>query len=351
MILSYRILPGGQFPGAGDMADLGAGADRAGLCAGLHPCGAFRDRLGGLQRGAWHHQPGDAAALVTLIGAPALTWGDADPHGHRGAVDPGGLAWAFRHLPGRPLPGRTMSEERRRPNANTSQRRSGWMTRASGATFPRSADLTTAAVYAGLILVALFVAGKTAIERAGSAGMTLLGQADRLAPEFMRAGARRRPGCWPISRCRSCRCWLLPVVAALLGMVGQRSLIFSPDKLAPKLSRISSSPVLARNSGVRGCSTSAKARQSCWWSAGCWSAFLVARHASDTIVTAAIVARPGDALDGANSAGIPVACPSQHPGFRRGRLSAGSTCSTAAATACRARKWSTSTRSPTAIPT
>lgn len=103
---------------------------------------------------------------------------------------------------------------------------------------PRSMELTSAAVYAGLVL-ALLVTGQTAIERAGAAGATLLGQSDRLAPTFLQAGRAPTGGLLVAFAVPFVPIFFLPVLAALLSAAGQRSLIFSPDKLMPKLSRLS----------------------------------------------------------------------------------------------------------------
>lgn len=103
---------------------------------------------------------------------------------------------------------------------------------------PRSPDLNSAAVYAGLIL-ALFAMGNAAIQRAGSAGMTLLGQADRLAPQFMQSASAPTAGLLVDFAVPFLPLLILPMVAVLLCMVAQRSLIFSVENLELKWSRIS----------------------------------------------------------------------------------------------------------------
>ena len=147
---------------------------------------------------------------------------------------------------------------------------------------PRSADLTSAAVYGGLVL-ALFITGTTAIQQIGSAGMTLLSQADRLAPMFLRAG--RAPAAVLLANFALpfLPLLVLPLIAALLGMAAQRSLIFSPDKLAPKLSRISIFTAIGQKFGREGLfafgKSLAKMVVVC-----VLVAVLVSRHASDTLV-------------------------------------------------------------------
>lgn len=103
---------------------------------------------------------------------------------------------------------------------------------------PRSADLTTAAVYGGL-LIALFVTGAAAVQKATSAGMVLLEQSDRLAPMILRAGRAPTAGMLASFAVPFLPLLVLPLIAALLTVAGQRGLIFSPEKLEPKLSRIS----------------------------------------------------------------------------------------------------------------
>ena len=147
---------------------------------------------------------------------------------------------------------------------------------------PRSADLTAAAVYAGLVL-ALVIAGNSAIERFGSAGMTLLGQADRLAPMFLRAGRAPAAGLLTSFALPLLPLLVVPLIAALLSMAGQRSLTFSPEKLAPKLSRISIITAFGQKFGRDGlfafANNCAKLLVVC-----VLVAVLVSRHASDTLL-------------------------------------------------------------------
>lgn len=103
---------------------------------------------------------------------------------------------------------------------------------------PRSADLTTAAVYGGL-LVAIFVAGAGALQSAGTAAMVMLGQADRLAPMMLHAGRAPTAGLLQAFALPFLPMLALPMVTAILGVIAQRGLVISPEKLMPKLSRIS----------------------------------------------------------------------------------------------------------------
>ena len=102
----------------------------------------------------------------------------------------------------------------------------------------RSADLVTACSYGGLLLAAATM-GAQSLQTIGSVGATLLDQADSFAPLMARGGAA------PLSGLVAALIWalipvlLVPGLAALAYLLGSRTLIFTPDKLAPKLSRIS----------------------------------------------------------------------------------------------------------------
>ncbi len=103
---------------------------------------------------------------------------------------------------------------------------------------PRSADLTTAAVYGGLLL-AVLVTGVAALQQIGGAAMVLIGQSDRLAPTILRAGRAPTAGILAAFALPVLPLLVLPMVGAILSLIGQRGWIFSPDKLMPKWSRIS----------------------------------------------------------------------------------------------------------------
>ena len=116
---------------------------------------------------------------------------------------------------------------------------------------PRSPDLTTAAVYAG-VLLALTLAGSTALQQAGSAAVTLIGQSDRLAPMILKAGRAPTAGLLTAFVMPFLPILALPMLAAILSLVAQRSLILSPEKIAPKLSRISPIAAFGQKFGREG---------------------------------------------------------------------------------------------------
>lgn len=103
---------------------------------------------------------------------------------------------------------------------------------------PRSNDLATAAGYGGILLAGL-ITGAAVLQQIGQTGTVLIGQADRLAPLVLTRG--QAPAGGLLMRVAEA---LLPFFAipplAVLGMLlAQRALIFAPEKLKPKASRIS----------------------------------------------------------------------------------------------------------------
>ncbi|PYE84587.1 EscU/YscU/HrcU family type III secretion system export apparatus switch protein [Pseudoroseicyclus aestuarii] len=104
---------------------------------------------------------------------------------------------------------------------------------------PRSADLTTAAAYAGFLIGALAM-GPAALKGLGQALSVPLDQAAALAavvfagsqaPLLGGLAGRAAGTVWPF--------FALPAALALLCVIAQRSLVFAPTKLEPKLNRIS----------------------------------------------------------------------------------------------------------------
>lgn len=103
---------------------------------------------------------------------------------------------------------------------------------------PRSVDLISAAVYTGF-LAALLAVGASAVQQAANAGMVLIAQSDRLAPMILKSGRAPTAGLLGAFALPFLPLLVLPMVAALLAAAAQRGLIFTPEKLMPKLSRIS----------------------------------------------------------------------------------------------------------------
>ncbi len=102
----------------------------------------------------------------------------------------------------------------------------------------RSADLTSAAGYSGVLLAALVVGGPS-VEHVANALMTLLAQPDRLRATFFDGPAQPVVGGLIWSVASGLLAWfLIPACLALLAVIGTRSFVPAPDKLKPKLQRI-----------------------------------------------------------------------------------------------------------------
>lgn len=103
----------------------------------------------------------------------------------------------------------------------------------------RSNDTTTAAVYLGLLAVVLTV-GAFALDRAASVLMVFIAQPDRLVGRILGPGGPAMSGAimaealWALAPL-----FAVPIVAVLLSLFAQQALVFSGEKLKPKLSRIS----------------------------------------------------------------------------------------------------------------
>jgi flagellar biosynthetic protein FlhB len=116
---------------------------------------------------------------------------------------------------------------------------------------PRSADLTTAAAYGGLLLAAL-VAGPASLQALGQVGAAMLSEADRLAGQMSAGGAAVTGRILLAVAAATAPFFLFPAGAVLLVLVGQRAIVVTPDKLAPKLDRVSPLAELRRKFGRDG---------------------------------------------------------------------------------------------------
>lgn len=103
----------------------------------------------------------------------------------------------------------------------------------------KSTDLSAAAAYLGL-LTALFIAGAGSAKVAGGAMSVFIGQTDRLEGRILGPGGAQlsaalvgevAAGLAPF--------FILPFMLALAILLAQQAFAFAPEKLAPKLSRIS----------------------------------------------------------------------------------------------------------------
>lgn len=103
---------------------------------------------------------------------------------------------------------------------------------------PKSTDLSTAAAYAGFVLVGLF-SGTALLQQFGQAGMVLLDQPDRLAPLLFGRAPAPVAGIAAGFAKAALPLFVAPMLAVLLALMAQRAIHFAPEKLAMKWSRIS----------------------------------------------------------------------------------------------------------------
>ncbi|MFT5005576.1 MAG: flagellar biosynthetic protein FlhB [Paracoccaceae bacterium] len=103
----------------------------------------------------------------------------------------------------------------------------------------RSTDLSVFAGYAGFLL-ALMATGATSIQTFGSGLMTFLDHPDKLTGVFFDGSAQLPLGLiLSKSTLAIAPFFALPACAVILSIVAQKALVFAPDKIRPKLSRIS----------------------------------------------------------------------------------------------------------------
>lgn len=104
---------------------------------------------------------------------------------------------------------------------------------------PRSADLSVAASYAGLLLCAL-MAGATSFHKLGETFSILLDQASSIAPLIFEGDARAPLGGLAYSVVLGILPWFaFPLITVLTVITAQRGFTFAPSKIQLKTSRIS----------------------------------------------------------------------------------------------------------------
>ena len=114
----------------------------------------------------------------------------------------------------------------------------------------KSTEILGAAAYAGLLLAA--IAGGPLVYQAASAGQVLIGQAPeiaRLATDSARTvmGGVLLAAVWPVLALLG-----LPALGVVLALLAQQAVTLTPDKLAPKLSRISPLATAKKKFGAEG---------------------------------------------------------------------------------------------------
>lgn len=101
----------------------------------------------------------------------------------------------------------------------------------------RSAEISLAAAYGGLLLAAL-AAGPTALVRFGAAGITMIDRAEEDAALVLGGGVTGAGRLVAEMFGPVLPFFALPALAVLAALLGQRAIVFAPEKLAPRLSRI-----------------------------------------------------------------------------------------------------------------
>ncbi len=117
---------------------------------------------------------------------------------------------------------------------------------------PKSQDINTTAAYAGLFL-ALVIVSSGAMRDSASALMVLLDQPAQLAPLFFEGSSAAPMG--QILKHIGAFLGILfgvPACMVIVAAIAQRSIVFAPSKIAPKLSRISPVSVAKQKFGPSG---------------------------------------------------------------------------------------------------
>ncbi len=104
---------------------------------------------------------------------------------------------------------------------------------------PRSTDVSAAAAYLGL-LIALVATGQVTVMNTGADLSIFLSQPDLIAGQLLGPGGRLILGSIIVTLFLGLAgIFLIPFLAALLSLIAQQTFVIVPDKIAPKLSRIS----------------------------------------------------------------------------------------------------------------
>ena len=101
----------------------------------------------------------------------------------------------------------------------------------------RSNEITVAAVYAGFVVTA-FAFGTASLDSFGTWASVMIDQADSLSVQMLGGGSAVAAGIFGRVLIAIAPWMTIPAVVVLGAIWAQRSLVFAPDKLMPKLSRI-----------------------------------------------------------------------------------------------------------------
>ncbi|GLS85194.1 flagellar biosynthesis protein FlhB [Cypionkella aquatica] len=116
---------------------------------------------------------------------------------------------------------------------------------------PRSADLNTAASYAGFVLVGL-AGGSALLQHFGQIAMAMLQQPERLAPMVFGNAAAPLAGIELSFASTALPLFAVPMIAVVLVLFAQRAVHFAPEKLLVKWSRISPAAIAKQKFGPDG---------------------------------------------------------------------------------------------------
>ena len=115
----------------------------------------------------------------------------------------------------------------------------------------RSADLVTTCSYGGLLLGSVAL-GAQSLQTLGNVGYIFLDQADSLATQFARGDAASFLGLMASILWALVPFLLVPGIATFAYLLVSKTIIFTPEKLAPKISRISPVATAAQKFGRTG---------------------------------------------------------------------------------------------------
>lgn len=103
----------------------------------------------------------------------------------------------------------------------------------------KSVDLLAASAYLGFLL-SLFIAGSSAVTHSGELMMSFLSRADTLAPRVLSMGGGLLTGQITLGLFGALApLFALPALFVILALIGQQAFVVAPEKLVPKLDRIS----------------------------------------------------------------------------------------------------------------
>lgn len=104
---------------------------------------------------------------------------------------------------------------------------------------PKSVDLTTSAAYVGVLIATVAIGGKSMSEL-GSMFANLIAFSDDYSADWLNGGGLELSGTLVGKTGGILAVWFaIPAIVALLSVLAQRGFVVAPDKIQPKLSRIS----------------------------------------------------------------------------------------------------------------